>query len=387
MKVLEICNDFSYTKVHSNLCRMLDEKGVNQIVYHPLRNERNMGVNGIEFKTLNSKIIYSEKLKKHHKFLFESKVKFLYKDLISKIDPESFTIIYATTLFSDGALAYKLFKDYKIPYIITVRNTDIHVFLKYRPDLKKLALKILSNASKVIFISKSNYDNFFNHRLILGSQHFKHKVEIINNGIDDFWLENHSKKKFLHTATEILFIGKLDRNKNIINLIRGFQNLKKHQPTIRLNIVGSGGAYESKVRQLAKEDSSIELYGEIKCKKKLLQIFRRNHLFAMVSHRETFGLVYIEALSQGLPLLFSKGQGIDGTFDEKIGVAVDSSSVGEIYEGLSLLIKNINQFDQPLIDRGKFSWEYVANKYYRIFDDFQRKEVLLLSNFNLKQII
>jgi len=374
VKLLVICNDFSYTKVHSNLSRELDEKGVRQVIYHPLRNEGNIGVNGIEFKTLNSKIIYSGKLKKHHKFLFESKVKFLYKDLISKIDPESFTNIYATTLFSDGTLAYKLFRDYNIPYIVTIRNTDIHIFLKYRPDLKRLAIKILSNASKVIFISKSNYENFFNHRLIKGAQHFKQKVEVINNGIDDFWLENYYTKGFLHAATDILFIGKLDRNKNIINLIRGFQKLKKEQHTIRLNIVGSGGANDSKVRELAKEDPSIKLYGEINSKEKLLQIFRKNHFFAMVSHRETFGLVYIEALSQGLPLLFSKDQGIDGTFNEKIGVAVDSNSVNGIYEGLRFLTKNVNQFQQPLIGRENFSWENVANKYFRIFRGSEKQE-------------
>ena len=374
MKLLVICNDFSYTKVHSNLSRELDEKGVRQVIYHPLRNEGNIGVNGIEFKTLNSKIIYSGKLKKHHKFLFESKVKFLYKDLISKIDPESFTNIYATTLFSDGTLAYKLFRDYNIPYIVTIRNTDIHIFLKYRPDLKRLAIKILSNASKVIFISKSNYENFFNHRLIKGAQHFKQKVEVINNGIDDFWLENYYTKGFLHAATDILFIGKLDRNKNIINLIRGFQKLKKEQHTIRLNIVGSGGANDSKVRELAKEDPSIKLYGEINSKEKLLQIFRKNHFFAMVSHRETFGLVYIEALSQGLTLLFSKDQCIDGTFNEKIGVAVDSNSVNGIYEGLRFLAKNVNQFQQPLIGRENFSWENVANKYFRIFRGSEKQE-------------
>lgn len=374
MKLLVICNDFSYTKVHSNLSRELDEKGVRQVIYHPLRNEGNIGVNGIEFKTLNSKIIYSGKLKKHHKFLFESKVKFLYKDLISKIDPESFTNIYATTLFSDGTLAYKLFRDYNIPYIVTIRNTDIHIFLKYRPDLKRLAIQILSNASKVIFISKSNYEIFFNHRLIKGAQHFKQKVEVINNGIDDFWLENYYTKGFLHAATDILFIGKLDRNKNIINLIRGFQKLKKEQHTIRLNIVGSGGANDSKVRELAKEDPSIKLYGEINSKEKLLQIFRKNHFFAMVSHRETFGLVYIEALSQGLPLLFSKDQGIDGTFNEKIGVAVDSNSVNGIYEGLRFLTKNVNQFQQPLIGRENFNWENVANKYFRIFRGSEKQE-------------
>ena len=63
-------------------------------------------------------------------------------------------------------------------------------------------------------------------------------------------------------------------------------------------------------------------------------------VFAMVSHHETFGLVYIEALSQGLPVLFTQGQGIDGTFSELVGVAARPSSVAGIRRGLEQIIDN-----------------------------------------------
>lgn len=65
-------------------------------------------------------------------------------------------------------------------------------------------------------------------------------------------------------------------------------------------------------------------------------MFAESDIFVMVSHSETFGLVYIEALSQGLPILYTRGQGIDGTLKEKIGEAADSydeNSIKKLYVG------------------------------------------------------
>ena len=48
MKVLQICNDFAGSKVHVSLVRKLDEKGVEQVVYCPVRDQKLIGVNRFE---------------------------------------------------------------------------------------------------------------------------------------------------------------------------------------------------------------------------------------------------------------------------------------------------------------------------------------------------
>lgn len=35
-------------------------------------------------------------------------------------------MVYAATLFSEGAVAYRLYKNYSIPYVIAVRATDVN---------------------------------------------------------------------------------------------------------------------------------------------------------------------------------------------------------------------------------------------------------------------
>ena len=51
----------------------------------------------------------------------------------------------------------------------------------------------------------------------------------------------------------------------------------------------------------------------------------------MLSIMETFGLVYAEAMSQGLPIIYTKGQGFDEQFDEgKVGYHADCFNIEEI---------------------------------------------------------
>ena len=54
-------------------------------------------------------------------------------------------------------------------------------------------------------------------------------------------------------------------------------------------------------------------------------------IFILPSIHETFGLVYAEALSQGLPIIYTRGQGFDGHFEEgEVGYSVDCYDYEEI---------------------------------------------------------
>ena len=55
----------------------------------------------------------------------------------------------------------------------------------------------------------------------------------------------------------------------------------------------------------------------------------------MPSFPETFGLVYVEAMSQGLPIIYTKGQGIDGYFEDgKVGYPVNTKDSNDIVKKL-----------------------------------------------------
>ena len=371
--ILHICNDFSHSKVHANLYKELDNLGFSQKIFCPLRQERKRKSNVFTFKEPNSQIIYSRLLKKYHKFLFHSKIKFLYEDILNQIQPEKIYISFATTLFSDGAIAYRLWKDYQVPYIVSVRHTDVSLFLKYRPDLIDLALKILSNSEKILFLSPALKKNFFNHPRIKNyMDRWTKKIMIIPNGIDEFWLNNISPSNN-NKGNKFLYVGTFERRKNVHKLIKALYSLKEFYPDIELTLIGGGGNKESPILEAVKKNSDwIRYLGIVTDKNLLLTEMRKHSFLAMVSHYETFGLVYLEALSQGLPILYTKNQGIDRLFDLNVGQAANPSSLEDIKRQLVYLISNKKNIEVDRIDFNKFSWKYIGSTYESLIFKFSK---------------
>lgn len=368
LRILHISNDFLWTKVHRNLYIQLDRLGVRQDIFTPLRKHSNRDNNQIDFTVPGSTVLFSGVLSTYHRIFFKQKIRKLYRDLNGFGVATDCDLVHATTLFSDGALAYELFRKYGKPYIVSVRNTDINMFLKYKPHLIFLARKILDNASRLVFISQSNFDNFFHHPLItMFALHYWKKALVINNGIDDLWLQNrHAARR--GSVKRVLFIGRFDRNKNAIRLIHAFLALRSARPELKLSLVGSAGPHEHKVRQLAtRHPESITYHGPVAPGPELIGICRASDVFAMASHHETFGLVYVEALSQGLPVLFTKGQGIDGTFSENVGVGVDPASIVDIQRGLAEMVDNYAGFDTSQVNFDRFDWENIAARYLDMY--------------------
>ena len=149
--VLHISNDFTYSKVHTELYQHLDQEGVQQIVYTPIRNESLTGQNAFEGE--HTRIIYSFILKPLHRLFFNRKIDKIGKDIAKQVDLDDVACVHATNLFSDGAAALWLKRHYGIPYIVAVRNSDLNAFLKYTPHLWWVHRAVIREAEKVVFIT------------------------------------------------------------------------------------------------------------------------------------------------------------------------------------------------------------------------------------------
>lgn len=279
MKVLHLCNDFSYSKVHTNLYEALDRLGCVQTIYHPLRKKENQGKNVFDFYSEGSDVVYSDCIKTYHRILFRTKIKFLFNDLKKKIDFSGITVQHATTLFSDGALALKIYKNFGIPYVVTLRNTDINLFLKLRPDLYRLGKEILTNAQSIIFISPALKKLFFEHFYFKTLETvLSNKIVTIPNGIDRYWLENISASK-KRRSNNFLFIGRFDANKNVLRLIQAIGKCRSDFPNLTLTLVGGGGKLHDKVLSVIEGKEWIKFVGPIYDKGQLKLVFRENDFF------------------------------------------------------------------------------------------------------------
>ncbi len=367
--VLHICNDFSNSHVHAELYKELDAQGVEQIVYTPVRNANLIDRN--RFEAPHTRFVYSYILRPWHRIFFHRKIDKIVKDVERQGDLNAVSCIHATTLFSDGAVAYRLKQRYGIPFMVAVRNTDVNDFMRYMPHLWWVHRAVLQSASRVVCIAPALHRDLMRHFSLLGMrQQLTSKMETICNGINAFWLQNLSLNENQHKKNHhILYVGNFTPNKNVLRLSEAVLSLQGQLPDIQLHLVGEGGSQEPVLKALQQQHPDvISWHGPEFDKQRLQHFYQDCSVFAMPSLTETFGLVYLEALSQGLSVLYTKGEGIDGLFSEKVGEAVNARKTEAIAQALaSLLTRPGNYETLTAAHFEQFYWEKIAQHYAGLY--------------------
>ncbi|HBI93267.1 MAG TPA: hypothetical protein DDY58_13095 [Terrisporobacter glycolicus] len=368
MKVLHICSYYIGSKLYRNLILNLEVLGIENNVYIPVSSSELIGINDSkDFKKTN--LIYSNSFKNIDRLNFKVKSKKMYKNLLKEIDFENLDIIHAHSLFTNGYLAYRLKKEKNIDYIVAIRNTDINIFFRYMPHMRKLGLEIMNNAKKVIFISQP-YKDYFIEKYAKYSEHtlLSDKIEVIPNGIDSFWFNNMNSSKKTKKL-KLLYVGTLNKNKNIISIIKAVNKLRQKGYKLELEIVGDGPYYKKIDKRIKKHKEYIHLNGKLNSKE-LLEKYRECNIFVMPSKYETFGLVYVEALTQGLPVIYTKGQGFDGIYEDgNVGYSVEYGNLLDLTNSIEKLINEDIELDKYKKDlKEKFMWINIAKKYYKLYN-------------------
>ena len=311
--------------------------------------------------------------RKWHRFIYQLKQYNIFNDINKSYDLSSYSFVHAHSLFTNGNIAYKIKKKYGVPYIVAVRNTDINVFFKWLFFLRKKGIGILREADKVIFLSKTYKKYLINKYIPSGiRKDIQNKSIILPNGIDPFWLCNIARAKSLKekSSLKVICVGQLCKNKNQETLVKVAQRLEKKGFKISITFVGE--EVDKKVKKIILGCKSCEYKGVVN-KNELLKLYRENDIFVLPSITETFGLVYPEAMSQGLPVVYSRGQGFDGQFEDGIvGYSVNSKDVNEIIEIIYRITDNYNKLSRCAIEYSKyFNWDVINNEYLRIYETLE----------------
>jgi glycosyltransferase involved in cell wall biosynthesis len=132
------------------------------------------------------------------------------------------------------------------------------------------------------------------------------------------------------------------KNKNLAGIAEAICTLSRKHPELTLDIYGGGVA--DSLLQIQKSIRGCGVADKIFFKgpvanENLPGLLNRYTALVMPSFSESYGLVYAEALFNGVPVLYSKNRGIDGYFeDRKIGYACDPRSADDIAAGIDHLL-------------------------------------------------
>lgn len=294
------------------------------------------------------------------------------KSIEKNYNLREFDCIHAYTLFTDGNSAMRLSEKFDIPYVVAVRNTDVNDFFAKRFLLRDRGITIMRGAQAIFFLSESYRKQVFEQYV---PQKYREdlfrKTHIVPNGIDDFWLNNSPKDMHRNVTKEeeihLIYAGRIDKNKNIPTIQKAMKILKSMGINSRLTVVGR--VEDPKEFQRICADSRTT-YIQALPKEELIDVYRRADIFVMPSYTESFGLVYAEAMSQGLPVVYSKGQGFDGQFEEgTVGFHADARSPQSVAESIRNVIEHYSEIQQRVIACShRFNWDAISNIYCSIYD-------------------
>ena len=367
MKILHINSYYSTSGLFKQLYDRQVKAGMAIDVYVPISHEyptEHIAADGD----------YTLISRNHHKFeryVFHVKHRNILKDLLAHYNPTEYDIIHAHSLFSNGWLALQLWKKYKRPYVVAVRNTDVRTFFEKMPWLRRLGLDILNHANKVVFISQNSYDEVFHHYIPQAMREtLRSKTCILPNGIDDFWHQNTylEKEATVHTPLRIVTAGKVTPGKRFLQLAEMIQSYSTNIQPAELHIIGP--AWTPRIVEQLKRIPNVYYYGPLK-QDDILKMYRQMDLFALLSSPETFGLVYPEAMSQGLPVIYTKNEGFDSFFDNHtVGVSVDKSDQLGFNKAIDYIVKHYpNLLNNALSGIDVFDWNTITQRYIELYHD------------------
>jgi glycosyltransferase involved in cell wall biosynthesis len=347
---------------------VIDKSGnVDQTVYIPVKREADKRKR-IDETLKHTEFLYSKAFTDIDRLFYRKKVNKLLLDVQSCVDVTAFDMIHAHFLFSLGGVAFRIKQTAGIPYVVSIRNVDVNLFFRYGIWLRDAAAKIIKDAQRVIFISPAYKERVLEQYI---PRELRHDVEdksiVLPNGINDFWIQNvHSAARAVQRKNiRLIYVGELTKNKNIGTSIKVAEKLIDRGYRVTLKIAGRGPDEKNIARLAAKSNGRILFYGYVEDRRELLKLYGESDIFIMPSRTETFGVSYVEAMSQGLPIIFSRNEGFDGFYEEgAVGYAVNPLDIGEIVQRIEDIYAKYGDVSKRCVsEASNFSWDRIGSAY------------------------
>lgn len=366
MKLLHVNSYFGTNALHRECLVALNDHGIVQDVFFPVALSE---VTGRDVERIGSARVFKEGcFREWYKYVWPLKMLLITFRLIEHCRREGVPdLVHAHTVISNGLPALVLKWIYGVPFVVTVRNTDTDFFFSKSAFFRWLGLAVLRRAAKVIVLTPI----YKTHKLKCSFssrdlEPIEGKMEVIPNAIADDWHASaFSGQKVVNGA--VAFVGRLDENKNLALVIDAIRLLCSEGLNLRLEVVGDGPTFlDSKARSVG---LNVTFHGRLSCNEKIREVLRKADLLAVPSHRETFGLVYVEGMSQGLPVIYTKGQGFDGVFEDGyVGFAVDSNSVSDVAQKIRDVYSKYSEISERAAFSSKaYSWTLIAAKLSELY--------------------
>lgn len=288
---------------------------------------------------------------------------------IKRFKPE---IIHAHHPLIIGALSTYLANKFSIPLFFTNHTRYQEYINYYLPIGTKITerifnhhLKSFAQKTQKVICPSSTIKNY------LKSLNINNTV-VIPNGID---LVNFQPQNNQPSNLNLIFVGRLEKEKNLFQLINLARELKNHFPQFRLTIVGSGSLYQPLQTKINSTNlsSNVHLTGLVP-RNKLCQLLNQHHFFVSLSTSEVMPLTYLEAQACGLPTIIPKNSGLTDFLNSGNSITIPKN-LKKATDIIDRSYQNKNEFQKLSLNSIKNSQKYSSQNTARRLINLYQKHI------------
>ena len=264
--------------------------------------------------------------------------------------------------------------EYDIPLVLTAHGTDLMGFDKW-PDLRHFAKKAINASKAVITISKDNGD-LVRERFPEASQ----KIILMRNGYDPgvFFPESLTREEVLgsyglspedYTGKKIvIFAGKLTHAKGVDVLLRAEKKYSSEISDVLTLIVGDGEEMDHLKSLSQKLDNhTVRFLGNVD-QNSLRRLYNISDVDIVPSRKEAFGLVALEAMACGIPVIATDQGGLPDFVNDSVGALVRPEDPNDLADAI---IRTLSRLSDPTSAK---NWRAEIHRYAR--EDFAQDTII-----------
>ncbi len=368
MKVLFLCTYYHTALIFRQQMDALAAYGMDVLAFNSARKGEPIAPKFVPI--MDDRVVHSECWGPVDRALYYPRQAKTERALLNAYDPAEFDLVHAHLMLGTGRLARRIKKRFGVPYVVSVRKTDLSTFIRL-PHFKRLAKRILSDASGILFLSNVHRRELFDK--YLGAEFEKSvesKCRVIGNCLERFWQDNAltQGRRLDGERVRLLTVANIKPIKNIPSACRAVELLRDRGIDATLTVVGENQNDAEYERVKAFPSVTVLPF---KSKEELIDIYRSHDIFVLPSKTETFGRTYVEAMSQGLPVIYSHGAGFNGYYEDgEVGYAVDGSSSESIAEAVCRAVRDYDRLSAACtVHCADFFEERIMGEIARLYEE------------------
>ena len=294
------------------------------------------------------------------------------EDIVKKIYQEfPFDVIHAHVVLPDGFAATKLKCIYHKPVIITIHGQDLYITINKNNNCKIAMNSAFKKADKIVTVSSKLK------KIAENTIGFNEKMIVIGNGVPFNTIISQEKKSLsgkISNAKTILSTSFLHNRKGHYFNLMAFSKLVDKYPNLKYQIIGDGPE-KKRLKKIAFDlgiNSRVEFLGQLP-HTEVLKYMAKADVFSLPSWNEGFGVVYIEAMAMGKPVIGCMGEGIEDFVEhKKTGMLVKPSNTDSLVEALEYLLdypdeaRVMGEKARSLVLK-KYTWEKNAGRMVEVY--------------------